>query len=534
MYTYATYQIFFDDRIFKNISASSNTLSRAISSFNPALELSGDKNSSSDPGVARTIHPGSVARNTLLIFTTQVFTRVIGLVTSVLLANYLGTSQFGIYNYAFALTALFVPICDLGMDTHILRTISRGPTAGVARELETVLGGKLLLTTVDFLLVIAVSASLDPFGSQSFIIIIFAAAVTFLRSYWTTFSSFFRAINRVNYDILTFSAIRMAEFGMIAIALIMKRSMLELLSGFAIINFVGIMVTFWIVDTRFLGIRFRFNLKMLLRTLRPSIPFATTAIFVTLYFNIDTVLVKLIVGDSAAGIYRAAYNLVIPLLMVSSSATAAIFPYVSQNRDQKIDQVRRLLQKFNSYLLMIALPIAVMVSFLAPEIISFLFKPAFSAASTSLLIVIWFLPVAYLTNLYGNVLGAMDHQRYVMKVSAVNVLFNISANLVLIPLYAQNGAAITTVLTEILGLSLLYIRLKGLIGHIMSPDRIFKSLLSASFTIPFLILDIGLHLFLRIGIAAALYAGGLFLLKAVSVSEIKQLFDMVRGKNGIK
>ncbi len=483
----------------------------------------------SDHPAENRIRPGAVVRNSVLLFAAQVATKILGLISSVLLANYLGTVQFGLYNYAFAFTALFIPLCDLGADTLLMREVARGSGAAISSFSHTALTSKTILTLLDFAILAVISGMVESPGASTFGLLLLAGAVTFLRTYWTSFSSIFRALNRVSLDVRLYTASRAAEFVAIIAIIILRQDILVLLLALGAVNVLAIAAAFIILSRKFFTLKPAFRWADLKQFVRAGLPFALTTIFTAVYFNLDTVLVKKMIGDSAAGIYRAAYNLVLPLMMVTASVTAAVFPYVSQNFRSHRTEVARIIRESATTLLMIALPGAVVGTLFSGDLIAWLFHREYQPASESFTILVWFLPVVYLTNLFGNVLGAMDEQSYVLKITTANVIFNIGANLILIPRYAQNGAAVVTVLTETLGLVLLILRMRKHEGSLPTVRQLSKICAACLAIIPPFLLRPALSAFAAIAIGIFLYAGALFLLRVISLRDLRDLLVIVKG-----
>ncbi|GEM_PF-3909031 len=198
------------------------------------------------------IAPVAVARNSILLVGFQVLTKFLGFLSSVFLANYFGVVVFGEYNYAFALTALFIPFCDLGMDFYLLREIPRlsheqaGPLAG------NVLRTKLLITMLVLLVIVITGGALEHFSSKMFGIIFLAGIVTLLRTYWTTYSLILRGINKVQAETFLYSILRLAEFCAVAAIVVGKLDMVVLLLLLSLINLLGAVSTYVIIRKRYL------------------------------------------------------------------------------------------------------------------------------------------------------------------------------------------------------------------------------------------------------------------------------------------
>jgi O-antigen/teichoic acid export membrane protein len=471
----------------------------------------------------------SVLRNSLLLFGFHVLTKLLAFVSFILLANYLGTQLFGTYNYAFALTALFIPLCDLGMDTYLMREVPRVLKDRLPKQVGAVLALKGALTFLVFVAISITGGILDSFGSERFYIVALAGLVTLLRTYWTTFGSLLRALNKVGYEAGLLSLARAAEFLVIVGSIWYDAGLLSLLSILGVVNLISVAATYFVVRSRFTAPTLERDFEHMLMMLKGGLPFALTTIFTSIYFNFDTVLVAKFIGDDAAGIYRAAYNLILPLIMITAAVSGAVFPFVSQSFRTHKEDVARVLQRSATHLIMIALPIAVATTLLSNEIIRLLFEPSYAPAAVCLSILVWFIPIVYLTNLFGNSLGAMDQQHFVLRVTTLNVIFNVGANLIVIPHYAQIGASVTTVATELLGFSFLVVRMKREIGSFVKLGALMRIVLAALVMSAFLFFKPDLHVLLLLALSVLIYLASLLLLRALSIDEIRQLISAVRS-----
>ena len=133
----------------------------------------------------------------------------------------------------------------------------------------------------------------------------------------------------------------------------------------------------------------------------------------------------------------------------------------------------------------------------------------------------------FVTNILGHVMGAIKLQKLVLGVSSVNAVFNILLNLILIPIYADRGAAIATVATEVLGLGVLSLLVIKKFGLIFDRRRLTKLIVANLAIIPIVFMSSLLNVFLVILIAGALYVGALFGLKAISIEELVELKRLV-------
>lgn len=467
------------------------------------------------------IGSSSVLRNSILLFAFHVLTKSLAFVSFILLAKYLGAQIFGVYNYAFALTALFIPLCDLGMDTYLMREVPRLSKEEIPRQLGAVLSWKGLLTFLVFLAMSLTGGMLDVFGTERFFIVMLAGLITLLRTYWTTFASFFRAIDKVGYETGMLSLARIAEFIVIVASISMDAGLLSLLSVLTVVNIVFVSGTHILVRTRFTRPIMVGDFAHMISIFRGGLPFALATIFSAIYFNFDTVLISKYVGDEAAGIYRAAYNLLFPLTMFGLAISGAVFPFASQNYRTHPDEVEKVIRRSVIQLAMISLPIAIATTMFAREIVQLLFAPEFADSALCLAILVWFLPIVFMTNLYSNTLGAIDQQPFVLKVTVLSAAFNVAANVALVPSYAQLGASVVTVLTALLGFVFLSVKMRSAVRAAVPIRALLRIAVAGAFMLPVFFLRPDVHVIFLLMMSVLIYFCALLLLRALRLGDLK-------------
>jgi O-antigen/teichoic acid export membrane protein len=172
----------------------------------------------------------------------------------------------------------------------------------------------------------------------------------------------------------------------------------------------------------------------------------------SIFFRIDVMLLKALhgpAGDLVNGWYSTAYRFIDGLNIIPSFFTLAIFPIMARYAESAPDSLLRSYILSIKFLLIVSLPITVGTVVLADQIIFLFFTQDFANSVIALRLLILFLPFSYINSVTQYVLIALNQQRFLTLAFAVGALFNIAANLLLIPYYSFVGAAITTVLSEL-------------------------------------------------------------------------------------
>ncbi|HEX3722770.1 MAG TPA: flippase, partial [Nitrolancea sp.] len=180
-----------------------------------------------------------------------------------------------------------------------------------------------------------------------------------------------------------------------------------------------------------------------------SWPLLLNALLVNLFFRADVFVIQASQGDSALGFYDAAYKFINMLPLIPAYFTLAVFPLLSRYASSSAAKLMDSYRLAAKLLFIIAWPITVGTMILAPDLIRILAGDAFLPDSANALrVLIWFLPISYVNGITQYVLIAVNRQRTITIAFVAAVLFNLGANLLLVPIYGFMAAAVVTVLTE--------------------------------------------------------------------------------------
>jgi O-antigen/teichoic acid export membrane protein len=142
---------------------------------------------------------------------------------------------------------------------------------------------------------------------------------------------------------------------------------------------------------------------------------------------------------------------------------------------------------------------------------------------------IFVVPLIFITYLFGNILGAINKQRILLIVTAINAIINVALNLILIPHYSYIGASVATVITEVTGFSLMIIYISKYFNRISWTNNFLKTL-----AVSLLVLAVTYFLRLNINWIIALVAGVVLFLVLMIVTRIISREDLEIFKRILK
>jgi O-antigen/teichoic acid export membrane protein len=181
-----------------------------------------------------------------------------------------------------------------------------------------------------------------------------------------------------------------------------------------------------------------------------SLPFMLNHLLQTVFFKIDVLLLDQLKGPLVVGWYSAAYKWVDALLIIPGTFVMALFPALSRHGTSDREALRSMYIVALRWLVSLALPLAMATTFLAEALVGLLAGPSYlPAGAIALQVMIWFLPLSFINGLTQYVLLAIDRQHWITPSFAVAVTFNVLANLWAIPEYGYVGAAVVTIISEV-------------------------------------------------------------------------------------
>jgi len=310
--------------------------------------------------------------------------------------------------------------------------------------------------------------------------------------------------------------------------------------GFASIYFIvsvitlvyGVVISIWKLTKPKLEVDWSFWRP----TIKEALPFFLSSVFSVIAFKIDIVMLSMMKGDVVVGWYSAAYRLMEVLIFIPAAFANSIYPVFSNFYISSKESLKLLYQKFFKYLSIIGLPIAVGTTLLANKIILIIYKSGFLHSIIALQVLIWIIPIIFLTYMFGTILASINRQDLTLKSISLCMSLNVVMNLILIPRYSYIGASIATIVTELLSFILGYYFLSKLIYKIPIYKYIVKPIMASAVMGLFILSFAKTNIFLLIFISILIYFGMLVLLKTFSKKDFnlfKQIVN-IRGRTTIE
>lgn len=242
-------------------------------------------------------------------------------------------------------------------------------------------------------------------------------------------------------------------------------------AAYSVIGSVGGNIFNFIRLRKYIKVRFcQFKELHPLRHLRPALRIFVLNLIISLYANLDTIMLGFFKDTTVVGYYTGATKLTKMLMGLVSSLGTVMLPRLSNIlRCGQQEEFNRLSQKAIDFTLAFSFPLFLGLLALAPTLIHLFCGSSYEPAILTLQIISPILLIIALSNVMGiQILYPQGKENLVIYSTVVGALLNIILNLILIPFYAQNGAAVATVIAEVgVTVSMMFI------GRLYLPVKLF-------------------------------------------------------------
>lgn len=387
-----------------------------------------------------------IAKNTGILFVSNIISKFFGFVYTIYMARYLGAEGFGILSFALAFTGMFGVLADMGLQPLTVREVARN-TELSGKYLGNIAVIKSILGIITFILIV-LAINLMNYPAETVYVVYLIAFYVLINSLNGMFYSIYQGHEKMEFvgigGILNSSLMLLGVF----IAMYFGFNV----EGFAYIYLIsgtGVLLYNLIISTwKFVKPKIEIDLKFWKELLKEAWPFALSGLFITVYYWIDSVMLSYMVGDLVVGWYNAAYRIILVFLFIPVMVNMVIYPIMSKYYTTSNKSLKIICEKYFKIMLMIGIPLGVLTTVFAKEIVLTIFGQDYHGTIIALKILIWGLVSIFANAPFVKLFESINRQSLVTKVTGFAMIMNIILNMLLIPKFSYIGASIATLITE--------------------------------------------------------------------------------------
>lgn len=377
----------------------------------------------------------------------QIFQMAVSLIVGVLTARYLGPGNYGALNYTASFVTFALSVATLGMEGVVIKKMIMHP-----KDEGIYLGSCMLfrlcssiLSSIAIFIIVAV---LNPEDHIKWILI-------FLQS----FQLVFRSVQILDSWFQRHLKSRYVSIGkMIACLIVSGYKVFLLVTQKSIIWFafsnsltdivVAVMLYFFYRSEH--GQKLKISKHKGIEVLSESYHFILSGLMAATYSQMDRIMIGSMMSDYDVGLYTTATAICGMWLFVPNAIINSFRPKILElKKAGNEEHYKRRLEQLYSFIIWLCIFVSIAVCVLGSFVIRILYGDAYIGAASALRIAIWYETFAMIGTARGIWILCEDKNKYVKYYLGIGTVVNLALNYVMIPVWGINGAAIATLITQI-------------------------------------------------------------------------------------
>lgn len=366
--------------------------------------------------------------------------------------------DYGTYQALLSLSIIFQIILDFGITSYNSRTIAQNPDK-LATLFPAMLSARLVLTGIYMLLAFSWGLVLGYKGWE-LSLLIGVLVIQSLNSLLTFIRSNIAALHKFKTDGLLSITDRLLMILICGFLLIYPVTAAKFkIQWFVITQIACYSVTAiaaYIVLTRIakVKLRFVFDAATILTVIKGSLPYALLIFQMSIYNRADAMMIERLCtnGKAQADIWASAFRLLDMANMLGLMFATMLLPLFGRMLSQKQD-VQPIVKLCASLLIPFSISVAITGVIFSSEIMHLLYPKAANGTGQHdyQVVFAWLMasfPAWCIMYIYSTLLTANGNLKTLNYIAFFGVIFNLSLNFYLIPMYNATGGAITSCITQ--------------------------------------------------------------------------------------
>ncbi len=477
----------------------------------------------------------SLAKNSFVPMALNLFNKAIDFLFAAFYLRVLGPAGAGSYASAIAAAGLFDIISNFGLNMLLIREVSQDRSRASSYLLNTSvlrIGTGLLGSVPIFFYLWGVNAAGNPLPRAEVMAILLIMVGMVFSGMAQGVTGLFYVYEQAEVPAAMTTVTTLLKVGFGVSVLLLGYGFVGLAAVSILVNLITLALLVGLALRRFdLPGPWRLDWRLQRRMVQMGYPLMLIHLLQTVFISIDVIILRQLSGEEVVGWYNSAYKWFNALQIIPSFFTLALFPIISREITRSLDSARRMYRLSLKLMFLLALPIAAATTFMATFLVQVVAGDEFLPhGAVALQLVMWSIPLGWLNSVTNYVLIALGLERMQPRAFAIAVGFNVTTNLIFIPMvaYGYVVAAVTTILSELVLLLLFNYYLRQKMPGLNWWAFLWRPGLVTA--VSFLVMWGGTQLIgwlVGVPLGLLVYAAGLWLLRVIGDEERQIMADIL-------
>lgn len=394
----------------------------------------------------RKIMGNRIVKNAGWLITGRIIQMLLSFVIGLLIARYLGPSNYGLINYATAYITFFSTFCTLGINSVIVKNLIDHPE----QEGETI-GTTIFLRLISSLLsiftIIGIVCIFDR-DEPTTILVVALYSISLMFQIFDTLNYWFQSKLLSKYYAIATLVAYCISSAYKTILLILGMSV----HWFAVSNsvdFAVVAVILFIFYKKCNGPKFTISFSKAKELLSVSYSYILSGLIVSVYSATDKIMIKQMSEESIVGYYALAVSISTIWTFVLSAVIDSMKPSIMEYHNTDKEKYYLMNKRLYAIIFYISLGVSIIICLIAPQFIKIVYGDSYLPSVTPLRIVVWYVAFSYLGVARDIWVVCENNQKLLKYMYIGSAVLNIILNMLLIPLLGASGAAIASLVTQI-------------------------------------------------------------------------------------
>lgn len=401
----------------------------------------------------------AVVKNAGWLIIGRILQMLISLVVGLLTARYLGPSNYGLINYANAYTAFFMAFCTLGINSVLVEEIINYP-----EQEGTIIGSTLFMRAVSSFssacMIICIVGIVEK-DEPTTIAVTSLCSIGLLFNIFDTFNYWFQSKlqSKVTSIVLLIGYAITSAYKVVL--LILQKSVLWFAFSTAL-DYICVGVLLLVAYRKYNGQSLSFSKAVSRRILKKSVPFILPSLMVSIYGYADKFMLKQMLSEESTGYYASAVAICGMWTFVLTAIIDSMYPLIMETYKSDRELYNKRNRQLYAIVFYISVGVSLFLSVFAEKVVVLLYGKAYLPAVSPLRVVTWYTAFSYLGVARNAWIVCENKQKYLKYIYVLSALSNIVLNYFFIPAFGATGAALASLITQVLTTLIVPLFFKGI------------------------------------------------------------------------
>ena len=397
--------------------------------------------------VVKSLMGNKEIKNAGWIIGEQIFQMAVSLIVGVLTARYLGPSNYGALNYTASFVSFSLSIATLGMEGVVIKKMINSPN-----DEGIYLGSCMLLRLFSSILtslaIFIIVVVLNPEERLKWLLVFLQSFQLIFKSVQILDSWFQRHLKSEYVSIGKMIACLIVA-GYKVFLLATQKSIVWFAFSNSLTDAV-IAVMLYIFYKVEHGQELKISKRKGIEVLSESYHFILSGLMAATYSQMDRIMIGSMMTDYDVGLYTTATAICGMWVFVPNAIINSFRPKILElKKEGKEAEYERRLEQLYSFIIWLCIFVSTAVCILGKLVIRILYGEDYLDAAPALRIAIWYETFAMIGTARGIWILCENKNKYVKYYLGIGAVVNLILNYLMIPVWGINGAAIATLITQI-------------------------------------------------------------------------------------